>query len=174
MAKPLWDLLRDAKPNAKLDWQEEHTQALNRIKAGIVNKAMGYFKRDWRTHLEVDASPVGVGAVLYQVSQDGRQRYIVACWSQLLSEIERRYSQVEREALAVVLACERFRYYLIGCEFTLVTDCKAVELILRNPNAKPPVRFARFLIRLMDYDFIVIHKPGTDNMADYLSRNPAS
>ena len=111
---------------------------------------------------------------MYQASPYGRQCHIAACWSQLLSDIERRYSQAEREALAVVLACERFRCYLIGSEFTLITDCKAVELILRNPNAKPPVRFARFLIRLMDYDFTVIHKPGTDNMADYLSRNPVS
>jgi hypothetical protein len=83
---------------------------------------MGYFKRTWRTHLEVDASPVGVGAELYQVSPDGRQRHIVACWRQLLLDIERRYSQVEREALAVVLACERFRYFLIGSEFNLITD----------------------------------------------------
>jgi hypothetical protein len=58
MAKRLWDLLRDSKSNAKLDWRDEHTNALNQIKNGIVTKAMSYFRRDWRTHLEVDASPV--------------------------------------------------------------------------------------------------------------------
>ena len=124
---------------------------------------MGYYKREWRTFLEVDASPLGVGALLLQKGQGG-ERLIVACWSQLLSDIERRYSQVEREALAVVLACERFRHYLVGGVFTLVTDCKAVELIIKNPNAKPPARFARFLLRLMDYDFVVVHKPGAENM----------
>ena len=71
-----------------------------------------------------------------------------------------------------MLACERFRHYLVGGVFTLVTDCKAVELIIKNPNAKPPARFARFLLRLMDYDFVVVHKPGAENMADYLSRSP--
>ena len=62
LAAPLWDLVRKAKPNNKLEWQDIHTQALDRIKDGILNKAMGYFNKDWRTHLEVDASPYGTGA----------------------------------------------------------------------------------------------------------------
>ena len=132
---------------------------------------MGYFRKDWSTFLEVDASPVGIGALLYQESPCQTQRHVVACWSQLLSDIEQRYSQVERDALGVVVACERFRHYVIGHRFTLITDCKAVELILRNPCAKP-LRIARFLTRLMDYDFDVVHKPGAENMADHLSRNP--
>ena len=160
------------KPSAKLEWKATHSEALERVKQGIIDKAIGYFKKDWSTILEVDASPVGIGALLYQESPCKKKRQIVACWSKLLSDIERRYSQVEREALGVVVACERFRHYIIGHNFTLITDCKAVELILRNPAAKPPIRIARFVTRLMDYDFDVIHKPGADNMADYLSRSP--
>ena len=177
-AAPLWDLLKESQAkrksesNSKLRWTEQQEQSFQLVKDGLINNAMGYFKRGWRTLLEVDASPVGVGAVLYQESPNCQKRQIVACWCQLLSEIETRYSQVEKEALAVVLACERFRHYLVGSQFTLITDCKAVELIISNPNAKPPARFARFLLRLMDYDFVVIHKPGTENLADYLSRSP--
>ena len=150
LAAPLWNLLRSSKPQTKLIWLDEHTEALNAFKAGICKKALGYFNKGWKTLLEVDASPFGVGAVLSQESLDGKDIQVVAFWSQLLSDIERMYSQVEREALAVVLAFERFRFYVIDCCFTLITDCKAVELILRNPNAKPPLRFARFLLRLMD------------------------
>ena len=160
----------DASNKAKR--QASHSEALEQVKAGLIAKAMGYFRKDWDTFLEVDASPVGIGALLYQESPSKTERHVVACWSQLLSDIEQRYSQVEREALGVVVACERFRHYVIGHSFTLITDCKAVELILRNPCAKPLIRIARFVTRLMDYDFNVVHKPGAENMADYLSRRP--
>ena len=92
-------------------------------------------------------------------------------WSQQFSDIECRYSQVEKEALAAVLACEKFQIYLIGKHFTLITDNKAVELIYRNPRSKPPARLLRWNLRLMEFDFDIIHKPGRDNVADYLSRN---
>ena len=52
------------------------------------------------------------------------------------SDTEQRYSQVEREALAVVLACEKFQLYLLGRHFHLVTDNRAVQLIytIRSRN----------------------------------------
>jgi hypothetical protein len=54
----------------------------------------------------------------------------------------------------------------------LYTDNKAVELIYKNPKSKPPARISRFNLRLMDLEFDIRHKPGKDNIADYLSRNP--
>ena len=47
----------------------------------------------------------------------------------LIKPVEYRYSQTEKEALAIVLACEKFEIYLIGKPFTLITDNKACELI---------------------------------------------
>jgi hypothetical protein len=52
---------------------------------------------------------------------------------------------VEKEALGAVLACERFRLYLIGKTFDIITDNKAVELIFKNPSSNPPPRIARWL-----------------------------
>ena len=63
--------------------------------------------------------------------------------NQSFSDIECRYSQIEKEALAIVLACEKFRIYLVGKIFTLITDCKVVKLIYRNPKSKPPARILR-------------------------------
>ena len=58
---------------------------------------MGYFNVDWKTQLWVDASPVGLGAVLVQVNpHESTERHIVSFASRLLSQVERRYSQCEK------------------------------------------------------------------------------
>jgi transposase InsO family protein len=169
-ASILWDL---CKKNSKWTWSNEHESNFNSIKASICTNALSYFNKDWSTIVEVDASPVGAAAVLIQQNPyDPDDRKVVSFWSQVFSDTEKRYSQVEKEALAVVLACERFRLYIIGNHFTLKTDNKAVEIILRNPRSKPPARIERWNLRLMEYDFTVEHKRGIDNFADYLSRNP--
>ncbi|VDH89859.1 Hypothetical predicted protein [Mytilus galloprovincialis] len=80
-----------------------------------------------------------------------------------------RYSQTEREALAVVWGCERFHLYLYGKEFILVTDHKPLEVIY-SPKSKPPARIERWAMRLQPYTFKVKYKPGPQNAADCLSR----
>lgn len=72
----------------------------------------------------------------------------------------------------MVWACERLYLYLIGRKFRLVTDNRAVELIFRNPKSDPPLRIKRWVLRLMDFDFTIIHRPGKYNIADILSRHP--
>ena len=70
----------------------------------------------------------------------GQSLYAVAFASCSLSEVERRYSQTEKEALAVVWGCERLSLYLSGLEsFQLVTDCKVLEVIY-GPKSKPSAR----------------------------------
>ncbi len=66
-----------------------------------------------------------------------KEKKIVIYASRALTTVERKYAQVEREALAVVWACERLKLYLIGQEFELVTDNKAIQLIFSNPKSKP-------------------------------------
>jgi hypothetical protein len=119
-----------------------------------------------------DASPVGLGAVLSQSNPDNnKQNNVIMYLSRLLTEVEKRYSQVEKEALAIVWACERLFLYLFGKEFVLITDNRAVELIFNNPNSNPPLRIRRMALRLMDFNYKIIHKPGAYNIADYFSRN---
>ena len=121
----------------------------------------------------MDASPVGAAAVLYQEDPNMKDnKKVIMFWSQSFSDIETRYSQTEKETLAIVLACDKFRIYLVGKIFTLITDYKAVELIYRNPNSKPPARILRWNLRLMEFYFEILHKPGRENVADYLSRHP--
>ena len=98
---------------------------------------MSHFDPSAETQLKVDASPFGLGAVLLQGSGDDVRP--IAYASHTLTNVERRYSQTQREALAVVWACELFHIYLFGQEFKLYTDHKALEVIY-SPRSKPPPR----------------------------------
>ena len=54
----------------------------------------------------------------------------------------------------------------------MVIDNRAVELIFRNPKRDPPLRIKRWVLRLAEYRFTIVHKPGAQNIAEYLSRQP--
>jgi hypothetical protein len=170
LAKPLRAL---TKKGVKWDWRKEHDESLEAIKSNLTTESIAYFNKYWRTEITVDASPVGLGLVFAQYDpKNPSKRHIVRYDSRTLSDVESRYSQVEKEALAVVWACEKLHLYLVGCEFDIVTDNKAVELIFGNPDSKPKARIERWCLRLLPYSFVVKHRPGDGNIADYLSRNP--
>ena len=132
---------------------------------------MAYFDKTKDTELITDASPSGLSAILAQKATRTEHRKIVAYISRSLSDVERRYSQTEREALAIVWAIERLHIYLYGGHFTLITDCKPVELILNNPQSRPPARIERWNLRLQDYDFDVSYTKGLASPSDFLSRH---
>ena len=93
-----------------------------------------------------------------------------------MTPTEQRYAQIEKEALAVTWACERFRDYLIGLSFHIQTDHKPlVPLFTSKGLDELPIRVQRFRLRLMRFNFTVSHVPGKDLVvADALSRAPVS
>ncbi|XP_055916795.1 uncharacterized protein K02A2.6-like [Eupeodes corollae] len=117
--------------------------------------------------LRSDASPVALGAVLIQF--ENKVPRVISFASKSLSQVERRYSQTEKEGLALVWAVERFSYYLAGTEFELVTDHKPLEAIFK-PTSRPPARIERWVLRLQAFRFKVVYQPGKLNIADSVSR----
>ena len=132
---------------------------------------MAYFDPSKETELVTDASPSGLSAILIQKPIGEDNRRVVAYASRTLTNVERRYSQTEKEALAIVWANEKLHLYLFGNHFKLFTDCKPVQLIFSNPKSKPPARIERWNLRLQGYDFEVVHTEGSQNPSDFLSRH---
>ena len=165
-ADPLRKLARKGEPFV---WGEEQEQSFQRLKSQVASApVLAYFDKDVPTHVIADASPVGLGAVLVQ-EKDGESRAV--CYaSRSLSQVERRYSQTEKEALALVWACERFHLYLYGLpQFDLVTDHEALKVIYSR-KSKPSARIERWVLRLQPYNYQVCYVPSRKNIADALSR----
>ena len=92
--------------------------------------------------------------------------------SRALTPTEQRYSQLERECLSLVYGCEKNRIYLLGRQFTLYNDHKALIQIINNPRSNVPLCIERLTLRLHGFDFVFKHVKGENNISDYPSRHP--
>ena len=91
-----------------------------------------------------------------------------------MSDMEQCYSQIEKEALSLVWACEKFSDYIIGRPVHLETDHKPlIPLLTRTYLDRLPPRIVRFRLRLMQFNYTISHVPGKLlYTADTLSRAP--
>ncbi|KAK9496780.1 hypothetical protein O3M35_012973 [Rhynocoris fuscipes] len=81
--------------------------------------------------------------------------------SRTLSPAETRYAQVEKEALALTWACEKFSNMILGSDFVLVTDHKPLVVLLgQKPIGELSPRLQRFRMRLLNYQYCVQYVPG--------------
>lgn len=117
--------------------------------------------------LDCDASDYGIGAVLSQ-QVDGEEK-VIAYGSRLFSAAELKYCITRKELLAVVHFTKVFRQYLLGNRFVLRTDHAALQWLQKTPE--PIGQQGRWLERLSEFDFEIVHRPGRRHgNADALSR----
>lgn len=162
---PLTNLLRKG---VKFVWDKPCEVAFEGIKNALVSAPILTCPNfEYPFILQTDASAYGVGAVLSQV-YDGRE-HVICYVSRTLSRQERVYSATERELLAVLFAIEKLRCYLEGAKFSVITDHYSLQWLhnLKNPQN----RLGRWVLRLQQFSFDVIHRKGREHVVpDALSR----
>ncbi|KAK8949103.1 hypothetical protein KSP39_PZI005439 [Platanthera zijinensis] len=113
--------------------------------------------------VETDAADAGVGAVLLQKER------LIAFFSKALGPKNVGLSTYEKELLAIVLAVQHWRHYLVGCSFIIRTDHQSLKFMLEQKFATPVQQ--RYMSKLMGYEFTVQYKRGKETVCvDALSR----
>ncbi|XP_018403211.1 PREDICTED: uncharacterized protein LOC108780116 [Cyphomyrmex costatus] len=168
---PLNSLLQK---NTPFEWKAPQQEAFIRIKE-LLTKAPTLAHYDYHKNIiiQADASSFGIGSALIQ-EDEHKERKVVAYASRMLTNSEKKYSQIEKEALALTCAVEHFKDFVTGIDITLETDHKPlVQILLSKPLDELTPRLQRIRMRLMRYNYKVTFVPGKQLvLADCLSRNP--
>lgn len=98
----------------------------------------------------MDSSSKGLGAAIVQ---DGKP---IAYASSVLSETQQRYSQIDKETLAIVFGCKKFHQYIYGQKVVVESDHKPLQSIFKKGIHEMPARLQIFLFQLQKYDLDIV------------------
>lgn len=166
LTAPLTDL---TSKNRKFCWNEEVQASFENIKKLLTSAPVLVTPDFTRPFIvQCDASMTGVGGVLSQEDEKGIERPI-AYFSHKLNRAQRNYSITELECLAAVLCIKKFRGYIEGHPFKVVTDHASLRWLMRQSDLNG--RLARWSLKLQSFEFSIEHRKGSLNIVpDALSR----
>lgn len=166
ISKPLYKLTKEG---AKYIVTDECIEAFEILKKHLASSPILVIYNPRReTELHCDASASGFGSILMQKQDDGLF-HPVSYFSKRTTDPETRYHSFELETLAIIYSLRRFRVYLEGICFKIVTDCNSLALTLAKRNINS--RIARWALELENYNYSIVHRPGVKmGHVDALSR----
>ena len=154
--------------DTKFYFDESYHKTFEEIKSRLVEAPI-MEKPDWNREFEImcDASDFAMVAVLGHKYEKVFKAVYYA--SKTFNEAQENYSTTEKEMLAIVFACEKFRPYILGSHVVIHTDHAAIKYLMAKKEAKP--RLIRWVLLLQEFDLEIKDKKGSDNViADHLSR----
>ena len=167
VATPLTELL---KRETKFVWTNQQQGAFEDLKRALSTTPI-LSPPNWKQefHVTLDASGWCLGAILWQYQGDRKEGPIYYA-SRQMGLAERNYTTTEREALAVMYACRKFRHYLLGYRVVFHADHNSLKYLVNKPDLSG--RVARWILMLQKFNYEVVVKSGKANSnADYLSRH---
>lgn len=152
------------------NWGKEENVAFDKLKSELAScVSLTYLNTEDPVLLKTDASLIGVAGILIQEQE--RKLKIVACVSRHLSPAEKNYSPMEIEAFAIIYSLNKFRHYLLGRHFKIITDHSAPKVL--NSRTARNARVERWALALSEYVYEIIHRKGKlHEDVDCLSRAP--
>ncbi|GFY21669.1 transposon Tf2-8 polyprotein [Trichonephila clavipes] len=169
IAKPLSDLTR--KENLFVFFGIQQKEAFEKLKK-ILSEGpiLHLYKYGRKTELHTDACKQGYGAILLQEAEDGKL-HPVYYMSKKTNTAEEKYDSYKLEVLAIINALKKFRVYLLGQHFKIVTDCSAFQKTMQKKDLI--TRIARWALQLEEFDYEIEHRAGSRmKHIDALSRYP--
>ena len=169
-------LHRLTKKEVPWTWGTEQVEVFKKLKDLLcADTVLAQFDPSLPIGISCDASEVGVGAVLFHRYSDGGERPIANA-SKTLTTTQRGYSQIQKEALAIVFALRKFHQFLYGRPFILITDHKPLLALFGPTKATPALaanRLARWALMLGQYHYTIEYRKSAEHgNADALSRLP--
>lgn len=165
LAAPISDCLK----GEKFKFSEEATISFEKLKTALISAPV-LTQPDFtkKFYLQCDASNLGIGAVLFQKDHDDKE-HPINFFSAKLTTAEKNYSVTERECLAVIKAMKKFRPYLEGYNFDIITDHNSLKWLMTTKDLSG--RLARWSLKLQPFTFTIHHRKGALNVVpDCLSR----
>lgn len=166
VVKPLYDATRK---NVDFQFGETENRAFESLKDRMMSAPiLSIYSSQSENELHCDASAIGFGAILLQKKSD-RKLHPIFYFSKRTTDVESRYHSCELETLAIIYALRRFRTYLLGIKFKIITDCQALSLTLNKKETNP--RIARWVLEMQNFDYTLEHRAGSRmSHVDALSR----
>ena len=142
-----------------------HDNAVYRIKKLVpTTPVLRYYDPNEELVIHCDASQKELGVVLMQSGKS----IAYANWA--LMQMETWYAQIEKEALSIVFALEKFHQYFFVRKTIVESDHKPLEMIILKPLSRALKRLQGMLMRILQYDVYIKHKKGSEMLiADTLS-----
>lgn len=173
IVSPLYELTRNSPPpGSKIVLNDEQKTAIGTLMAALTHApTLKKFDFHRRCVVDTDSSGTHIGGVLQQpYSLDNKDvLYPVSYESHKLTPTQQRYSAQEKELLAVVHCCIKWRHFIEGCDVTVRTDHESLTLL--RSKVEQPARVQRFLNQVEHFDLKILYRPGKANrVPDWLSR----